>query len=409
MNGEYLPATLVALAFGWLAQAGCSGGSELDCRPDALVVCAEGAVYWVDSCGYLGDLRETCPCGCAAERATCGECPCVPACEGRTCGPDECGDECGPGCASNEICQTDGTCLCVPECEGKECGPDGCGRECGEGCGAGLYCSEDSRCELELEPEWALIPAGTFTMGPKIPDSLGYSNPHVVTLTRDFWMRTTEVTQVEFLHLMGFTTTAFPDCGPTCPIDSVYFEATQFYCNKMSEEENLPFCYYCVQVDGRIGCHLDERWATPYDCPGYRLPTEAEWEYAARAGNPNETYAVDCEEPCESAWWETLDAIAWYDDNSGDTPHPVSFKEPNAFGLYDMLGNVVEWVEDGNRNYPTEHVIDPFVPLSWDSCLFRGAGFNWGADFTTVYHRDGFSCGMTGYFQGFRIVRTAAE
>ncbi len=381
----------------------------MDCRPDALLVCAEGAVYWVDSCGHLGEVRETCPCGCAADRTTCGECPCVPACEGRTCGPDECGDECGPGCASNEICQADGTCLCVPECEGKECGPDGCGGECGEGCGAGLYCSEGSRCDLELEPKWALIPAGTFIMGPKVPDSLGGNEPHQVTLTRSFWMRTTEITQAEFLQVMGLSVTTYPDCGPTCPIDHVIHPAARFFCARLAEREGLPSCYRCVWSDGWLGCELDGRWPTPYDCPSYRLPTEAEWEYAARAGNPNETYAVDCEEPCESAWWETLDAIAWYKDNSGDTPHPVGLKESNAFGLYDMLGNVVEWVEDGSSAYPTEPVVDPFVPLRWDLCMFRGGGFGWETTFMTLDHRDGSPCGDLGYTQGIRIVRTSTE
>ena len=94
----------------------------------------------------------------------------------------------------------------------------------------------------------------------------------------------------------------------------------------------------------------------------YRLPTEAEWEYAARAGTRGDRYG-------------NLDAIAWYDGNSGDRTHPVGRKAPNAFGLHDMLGNVEEWVQDWYGDYPGGAVTDPVGPGSGSERVVRGGGW----------------------------------
>ena len=94
----------------------------------------------------------------------------------------------------------------------------------------------------------------------------------------------------------------------------------------------------------------------------YRLPTEAEWEYAARAGTSGDRYG-------------NLGAIAWYEDNSGDRTHPVGRKAPNAWGLYDMLGNVWEWVEDWYGDYPGGAVTDPAGPVSGSKRVSRGGSW----------------------------------
>ena len=147
---------------------------------------------------------------------------------------------------------------------------------------------------------------------------------HRVTLTRAFLLQATEVTQAQYQALMGNNPSKFSNCSD-CPVEKVSWIDAIAYVNALSKKESLPACYDSKGevIGGR----------TVYDCKGYRLPTEAEWEYAARGG-------------AQGARYGNLDNIAWYDGNSGRKTHPVGKKRPNSFGLYDMLGNVWEWCHD---------------------------------------------------------------
>ncbi len=184
----------------------------------------------------------------------------------------------------------------------------------------------------DLGMAFNLIPAGTFMMGSP-PDELGrFSGEilHQVTLTQDFYIMTTEVTQSQWTAVMGSNPSRFTACGDDCPVERVSWDDIQGFITAMNE-----------RGEGT-----------------YRLPTEAEWEYAARAGNSTAFYNGDITET-DCSIDTNLDQIGWYCGNSGYTTHPVAQKLPNDWGLYDMSGNVNEWCQDGYGTYPSSAVTDP--------------------------------------------------
>jgi formylglycine-generating enzyme required for sulfatase activity len=181
------------------------------------------------------------------------------------------------------------------------------------------------------------VPAGTFTMGslPGAPMRQEEETPRRVTLTRAFRIAATEVTQRQWLTLMPQNPS--PKTGDDLPVTSVSWKEAQEFCLKLSEKEGAR----------------------------YRLPTEAEWEYACRAGAPDA--------PAGTA---RLDTVAWYSANSGETTHPVGQKERNAWGLFDLLGNVAEWTLDAYAPYPrVETATDPTGPPAGSARVVRGGAW----------------------------------
>ena len=221
------------------------------------------------------------------------------------------------------------------------------------------------------------IPAGNLRMGSK--GSLLYPVTRV-RITRDFEIGKYEVTQLEWSAVMGQNPSRHI-CG-RCPVSRVSWNDVQEFIGILN------------QAAGQDSA--------------YRLPTEAEWEYAARSGATGERHAFD------------LDAIAWYTNNSGGRTHPVGEKMPNAFGLYDTLGNVMEWVQDYWGNYPGGRVTDPVGPSTGSDRVLRGGDWSsyarslylWGnrdsfhptVRGTSLIH-DSFDCDDCDML-GFRLART---
>ena len=184
----------------------------------------------------------------------------------------------------------------------------------------------------------AYIPAGSFMMGSPYDEPGRQEDEflHKVTITRPFRFSITEITQVQWQTVMGINRSQFK--GDSLPVEKISWKDAVLFCQKLSEKE------------GRI----------------YRLPTEAEWEYACRAGSTN-----------RFAGSENIEQIAWYSKNSFNKTHHVGVKYPNAWGLYDMTGNVSEWCLDYYvPDYPEKSVSDPAGPAEGKYHVIRGGAWD---------------------------------
>ncbi len=235
-----------------------------------------------------------------------------------------------------------------------------------------------------------LIPGGQFIMGSE--GQLDAGPPHPVTIS-PFYMDRHEVTQEFYERLMGKNPARRK--GPKNPVERVRWTDTLKFCNARSAEEGLTPCYNL------------ETWACDFSAEGYRLPTEAEWEYACRAGSPGDYYF--------EGGADRLDAHAWFRENAGRKHHPVGQKEPNPFGLYDMAGNVREWCNDWYTvdAYSPQPAVDPHGPASGEKTVLRGGAFSGSAETCTSWNR---YCDEPGFTDacvasddyGFRCVKRAA-
>ncbi|MBU6161834.1 MAG: formylglycine-generating enzyme family protein [Myxococcales bacterium] len=231
------------------------------------------------------------------------------------------------------------------------------------------------------------IAPGSFIMGSPIdeegrdPDE----TQHQVTLTRGFYLQTTEVTQAEWQRVMGNNPWAYVSCGSNCPVETVTWLQAVLYANALSRLEGFSECY------DNMGHVLGG--GNIYDCAGYRLPTEAEWEYAARAGTTASRYGA-------------LERVAWYEGDTWSGPHAVGLLEPNAWGLYDMLGNVWEWTHDWYGPYGGA-AIDPVGAASGSNRVLRGGGWCFNAQGVRAAMRCSVAPGDRYDDLGFRVARTA--
>jgi formylglycine-generating enzyme required for sulfatase activity len=215
------------------------------------------------------------------------------------------------------------------------------------------YCSNESFVIKELNLELIKCPAGRFMMGSP-EDEIGGDKKeklHLVTITKPFYIGKYEVTQSQYSTLMDKNPSKF--IGANNPVEMVSYDDAKAFCDKM----NLKYLNILPK--------------------GYKfdLPTEAQWEYACRAGTNtslnNGKNLTTIDEACLN-----LDEIAWYTKNSGKTTHEVGQKKPNAWGIYDMHGNVCEWCRDWYGEYPKEDVIDPTGANSGSYRVCRGGSWS---------------------------------
>ena len=231
---------------------------------------------------------------------------------------------------------------------------------------------------VDLGMNW--IEPGTFLMGSP-EDELGRfddETQHQVTLTKGYWLGKYEVTQAQYEAVTGENPSKF--IGADRPVEKVSWNDAMEFCKKLTEIEKAA---------GRL--------PEGYE---YTLPTEAQWEYACRAGTTtalNSGKNLSSQNKCPE-----MDEVGWYKYNSDETTHPVGQKLPNAWGLYDMHGNVWEWCLDWYGAYPTSSVTDPKGPSTGSDRVVRGGSWNYYAYYCRSAYRNYGDPGYHGSI-GFRV------
>jgi formylglycine-generating enzyme required for sulfatase activity len=229
----------------------------------------------------------------------------------------------------------------------------------------------EKTCINSIGMEFILIPAGSFIMGAdkNFEEADDDETPqHLVSISRPFYLGKYEVTQAQWTAMMGNNPSRVK--GRSNPVEQVSWHDVQAFIKRLNAKEGHN---------------------------RYRLPTEAEWEYAARAGTTGAYSFGD-----DAAG---LGGYGWYRDNSGDKPHPVGQKQPNAWGLYDMHGNVLEWVQDwySDEYYGNNPSTDPICLSSGPTRVVRGGALSCSARDCRSAYRDYFAAGNRHNDLGFRL------
>ncbi len=252
----------------------------------------------------------------------------------------------------------------------------------------------NSQAKTNTSSDFILVEGGTFMMGNN--DAESCEKPAHKVKLNDFSICKHEVTQGEWQAIMG----EIPGIsrGDNYPVNQVFFESALIYCNRLSIKEGRTPCY---TVEGKPLINdsgvFDDLPVCDFKSNGYRLPTEAEWEYAARGGNKSKGFVYSGS--------NNIDEVAWYEDNSDAKVHPVCTKAPNELGIYDMSGNVDEYCWDkfdcdAYENSPAENPV--FREESQE--IFRGGCVQYGAGSCPVYRRQFYQGTTYIYVIGFRLV-----
>jgi formylglycine-generating enzyme required for sulfatase activity len=267
-------------------------------------------------------------------------------------------------------------------------------------------------CDVIEEMVW--IGAGTFIMGSNDAADWNAQPAHSVTLTSGFYMGKYQVTQEQYEAVMGVNpsyfqgTSRLPETGEIQerrPVEQVSWYDAIVFCNKLSIKEGLTPAYRISGSTnpadwGTVTTNYNTAWDAVEivsGSNGYRLPTEAQWEYACRAGTTTAWYC---------AMESELVNYAWYSANSGSKTHGVGKRTENAWGLYDMNGNVMEWCWDWWASYSSGAETDPAGPAVGSNRMIRGGGWDYPAANLRSAFRYNFYPYIPSYYVGFRLIRS---
>ena len=256
-----------------------------------------------------------------------------------------------------------------------------------------IYPDKTSNYEISLskltELQMIFVRGGTFRMGDTFGDGNYSEKPaHDVNLS-SFYISKYEITQRNWIETMGNNPAKF--WNDDNPVESITWNDAIEFCNQRSILEGLQQCYRYEA--GKIVCD--------FNANGYRLPTEAEWEFAARGGLQSKN--------TKFSGSSNISEVAWYYNNSDNAPHSVGLKSPNELGIHDMSGNVWEYCWDyyDENYYSQSPAQNPTGPLSGNSHVIRGGSWTDDAVFNKVYYRNYYENRARGSNVGFRIVRIA--
>ena len=235
----------------------------------------------------------------------------------------------------------------------------------------GLSTTFDWELEARVGMEFVFVKGGCFDMGDTFGDGYSDEKPVHTVCVSDFYMGKYEVTQGQWKAIMGNNPSYFKNCGDNCPVENVSWYEVQEFIERLNSKSGKK----------------------------YRLPTEAEWEYAACSGGKREKYAGTNDNP---------DDYAWHDSNSGKKTHPVGQKRPNGLGLYDMTGNVWEWCSDwcGEDYYASSPKDNPQGPSSGSYRVLRGGSWFYSPRVIRASNRGIDFPSFRLIYNGFRLLRT---
>lgn len=246
----------------------------------------------------------------------------------------------------------------------------------------------------EFAMRW--IPAGSFRMGSPSTEpgrEINEGPQRRVTISKGFWMLESEVTQGQYKALMGTNPSDFKFCGDNCPVEKVSWHDARAFADKLSEAQGLTAC---TATDREI-----------FKCRGWRLPTEAEWEYAARAGTTTAFHTGDCLSTDQANYYgKSPQKGCAKGENRSETIGVCSLAK-NAYGLCDMHGNVWEWTMDVKGPYAGLSTQDPLRSTSSDTPnrVFRGGGWDYNAEYVRSAYRNGAAPMYRVNNRGFRLLR----